>query len=161
MSSDDSITQPLTTARLESFDGTEENQRNSPSPHTMLASSLQNGNAYHHYANPQQLKPDVEIELAKLDGRKKKNLIYDAVAPLEKASNGHPLLPPRNIENNNTYVEKQQKNKNFIYRCVIICMVVFIVALSAVVYFVLSLKQSRQQSSSSPLNGKVHFFPSI
>ena len=105
--------------------------RNSPSPASMLGTEEP-----HHYANPQELKNDVQLELDKIDGRKKKNLLYEQLPISEKQQqNGfHPRK--HSIEHQSVYLQRHSYNDR-LYRFLFV--IIFLMSFGA---FMLSILTS-------------------
>jgi len=152
---------PLT-ARCDSTGSDDVPDRNSPSPYSMLSKQMNGSTPYNHdYANPNDLKNEIAIEMERIDGsRKKRNLIYEPIntkdnksqanGKLGKNSNG--LLPPpqrRNSDSNEALIVGSVKGtkRNRTLLCLVIA--VFVLSLVAVSLAVIAF-MSRGITETSP-----------
>ncbi|XP_057315415.1 uncharacterized protein LOC130656550 [Hydractinia symbiolongicarpus] len=89
----------------------------------------------HHYANPQELKQDVEVELDKIDKRKKKNLLYEPL-PLSNKHNGHHDVSYRkgSLENSDVFLKHHHNDRLYKFLFVVI----FLLSLGAFILSVLT-----------------------
>ena len=145
--------------------------RNSPSPYSMLSNQMNGSTPYNHdYANPQDLKNDIAIEMERIDGsRKKRNLIYEPIntkgnekanGKLDKNSNGYLPSPRRRNSGSDEIliagsVKGTKRNRTLL--CLVIA--VFVLSLVAVSLAVIAF-MSRGMSGTSPVgtNGKLVLF---
>ncbi|XP_066910740.1 uncharacterized protein [Clytia hemisphaerica] len=130
---------PLT-ARCDSSGSEETNDRNTPSPYSMLQSNLGENEPYnqnHEYAKPEDLRGDIAFELEKIDSaRKKRNLIYESTAPISNKldNNRNGILPRPQTDASDEALIPPGTVKGTKRRRTLLCLViaVFIMSLVAV-----------------------------